>query len=292
MSPTHFLKAGVLYCLPQHALSRLILYATRIRLPFWKNRLIDWFVSHYDVDLAEAELHDPHAYPNFNIFFTRALKAGARPWADAAHDVCSPVDGAVSQCGAIEGDSVFQAKGREISLIELLGGSKERAAQFTGGQFLTLYLSPHDYHRVHMPLTGKLLEMIHIPGRLFSVAPFATGIIPRLFARNERVVVLFDTQAGPMAQILVGALFVSCIEAVWAGVVTPPRGKAIRIWTYGGNTPIVLERGKEMGRFNMGSTVILLFPPGRVIWHPGVVAGTPVRLGQRLGGVLESSVSC
>lgn len=284
---TDYLKSLPQYVMPLHALTGLGHRVTRIRNHAVKDLLIDTFVRLYNVDLGEAEEPNRHAYPDFNSFFTRPLRPGARPIADGQEDIACPVDGVVSQAGAIEEDRIFQAKGRSFSVRELLGGSEERAAQFAGGRFTTLYLSPRDYHRVHMPRTGGLREMIHVPGRLFGVGAHTTRAIPGVFARNERVAAIFDTDAGPMALVLVGAMFVACIETVWAGVVTPPRGRQVEVSDYrnpaGG--PIMLARGQEMGRFNMGSTVIVLFARNKAEWIPGIMPGTRVLMGQNIGRV-------
>lgn len=269
---------------------------TRTRLRAWKNWQIRWFIRCYGVDMSIAAQPDPLAYENFNDFFTRALKLHARPIVNGAHDIACPVDGAVSQMGDIQDGRIFQAKGRTFSLADLLGGSLMRAAPFRNGQFATIYLSPRDYHRIHMPLGGRLREMVYVPGRLFSVNACTTRSVPGLFARNERVIAIFDTDAGPMALVLVGALFVGGIETVWSGPVTPPfgrsrdtsaslhAGKTIQQWSYQ-DKAIRIERGAEMGRFNMGSTVIVLFGAGRSAWRPGLNAGTAVRMGELLGKV-------
>lgn len=281
-----YLKSLALYPLPHHLLSRLVFAMTRARIPVWKNLLIDGFLRRYRVDLSEAQQSDPHAYPDFNGFFTRALRPGARPIADRPGDVCCPVDGTVSQAGMISAGRLFQAKGRDYSLVQLLGGSQERAAPFAGGCFVTLYLSPRDYHRVHMPCTGRLQETIHVPGRLFGVSPHCVRAIPNLFARNERLVSIFDSEAGPLAVIMVGALFVASLETVWSGTVTPLPGRRGGIVDYRSATPIQLHRGQELGRFNMGSTVIVLFAEGRVALDPGLNPEAPVRMGQRLGQIV------
>ena len=270
--------------LPQRLLTRLSYRLTRLRTPWLKDRLIRWFIQHYQVRLAEAQEPDPRAYPDFNAFFTRALRPGARPIAPGDRVVCCPVDGAISQIGKATADTLLQAKGRNFSLTALLGGDPERAKPFQNGGFATLYLSPRDYHRIHMPLTGQLREMAHIPGKLFSVSPLTTQLVPELFARNERVVTRFDTALGPMALVLVGAINVASIETVWAGVITPPLGTAIRCWDYPavGQGAVRLDKGAELGRFNMGSTVIVLFGPNAVRWATELRAGSAVKMGQRL----------
>ena len=272
------------YLVPQHLLSRCVGWIAENRADWIKNTFISHFVQRYQVDMAEAEEENPLAHENFNAFFTRALKEGARPVdADAASIVC-PADGAISQLGAISGDAVFQAKGHYYSLNELLGGNAERAQPFLNGTFATVYLSPKDYHRVHMPFTGTLREMIHVPGDLFSVNTRTAENVPRLFARNERVVAIFDTEIGPMAVVLVGAMIVASIETVWAGLVAPAR-RQVRVTDYRGNArpPIVLGKGTELGRFRLGSTAIVCFGPGTVAWDEQFRDGSPTRMGERLG---------
>ena len=275
---------GAQSLLPQRLLTRLTYRLTRLQTPWFKDTLIRLFIRHFRVNLTEAVESNPRAYRHFNAFFTRALKPGARPIAPGDRVVCCPVDGAVSQIGVAEADTLVQAKGRTFSLTALLGGA-EQAKPFQGGAFATLYLSPRDYHRIHLPLAGQLREMAHIPGQLFSVSPLTARMVDGLFARNERVVTRFDTPAGPMALVLVGAINVASIETVWAGVITPPLGKTIRRWDYppDGAGAVRLKKGAEMGRFNMGSTVIVLFGPGQVRWEREIVPGATVRMGQRLG---------
>ncbi|EAR21235.1 archaetidylserine decarboxylase [Nitrococcus mobilis] len=277
-----WLKALPLYPLPQHALSRLVLHAARARNKHWKNALIRWFVRTYQVDLGEAGEPDATAYPDFNSFFTRTLRPDARPLPKDPATLICPADGVISEIGRIDDAHLLQAKGRHFSVGELLGGDNQLATRFHGGHFVTVYLSPRDYHRVHMPAAGELRTMIHVPGRLFSVAPHTVRTIPRLFSRNERVVSLFDTAHGPLAVILVGAICVASIETVWAGVVTPPRGRRLRRWHYP-PPRYRLARGEELGRFNMGSTVIVLVGPERVSWRDDLAATQPVRMGQALG---------
>lgn len=278
-----YIKALPQYLMPGHLLSRLIHRFTRIRHPRIKNPFTRWFIGQFRINLDEAMESDPNAYEHFNAFFTRELKPGVRPIVEGENTVACPVDGAISQAMPIREGRVFQAKGHDYSLETLLGGSAERAAPFQGGIFTTIYLSPRDYHRIHMPVTGTLKEMVHVPGRLFSVNPATTRVIPGLFARNERVVSIFDTEFGPMAMVKVGAVNVGSIETVWAGEVTPPAGRTVRSWSYQGNEAITLEKGKEMGRFNMGSTVILVFGPDAVEWAEGIETEQKVRLGQLLG---------
>jgi phosphatidylserine decarboxylase len=256
--------------------------ATRIRWRPLKDLLIRSVIRHYRVDMTEAQEPDPSAYGSFNEFFTRSLRRSARPLADQQEAVICPADGALSQLGSIANGRVFQAKARDYSLLELLGGRADWAGRLDGGTFATIYLSPRDYHRVHMPLPGTLREMIHVPGRLFCVNPITTFLVPRLFGRNERVLCLFEGDAGPMALILVGAIFVGSMETVWAGQVTPA-GERKPSRHYEDKAAIRLEKGAEMGRFNMGSTVILLFPPDTVVWDPKLKPGERLHMGQRIG---------
>ncbi|HLA31305.1 MAG TPA: archaetidylserine decarboxylase [Pseudomonas sp.] len=272
------------YLLPHHLLSRLIGYAADCRAAWFKNRLIGWFAKQYQVDMSEAQIEDLNAFEHFNAFFTRALKPGARPLEQSPDAVLCPADGAVSQLGKIEHGRVFQAKGHSFSLVELLGGDSERASPFMGGSFATIYLSPKDYHRVHMPLAGTLREMVYVPGRLFSVNQSTAENVPELFARNERVVCLFDTERGPMAVVLVGAMIVASIETVWAGLVTPPK-RSLKTFRYddAARAPIALDKGAELGRFKLGSTAIVLFGADQVQWAQELLAGSPVQMGQLLG---------
>ena len=238
------LKAGLQHPLPQHAISRLVHWITRIRTPAFKNLLIRRFIRRFGVDMSEAIASEPGAYPCFNAFFTRALRQDARPISADAGSIACPVDGRISQIGAVDRENILQAKGRTYSVLELLAGNAELAGKFTNGEFATLYLSPRDYHRIHMPLDGNLQKMLYVPGRLFSVNPPTTRVVPNLFARNERVITVFDTAAGYMAVILVGALNVGSIETVWAGEITRPRGTAVRAWQYT-RDEISLKKGAE-----------------------------------------------
>ena len=234
--------------------------------------------------MGEALEPDPTGYTSFNDFFTRALRPEVRPIALETDVIVSPADGIVSQIGNLRDERIMQAKGQDYSVLELLGGSHQRSTIFHNGKFCTIYLSPRDYHRVHMPEDGKLEEMIYVPGRLFSVSPPSLETIPRLFSRNERVAAIFQTGRGPMALVLVGAINVAAIETAWSGLVTPPPGTCIRSYQYrNSDHKVNLRRGREMGRFNMGSTVILLLPPDVVDWDPQLCPGTPVKMGQRLG---------
>ncbi len=272
------------YLLPHHLLSRAIGCIAECRATWLKNPLINWFVKQYQVDMSEAQVEDPTAYENFNAFFTRALKDGARPLDETPGTVLCPADGAVSQLGPIEHGRLFQAKGHSFSAVELLGGDTERAAPFMGGEFATIYLSPKDYHRVHMPLAGTLKEMVYVPGRLFSVNQTTAENVPELFARNERLVCIFDTERGPMAVVLVGAMIVAAIETVWAGQVAPP-ARLLKTTRYdaASRAPVELAKGAELGRFKLGSTAIVLFGPNQVKWAEHMVAGSATRMGERLG---------
>ncbi len=268
------------YLLPHHLVSRAVYAMTRWRSPLAASA-IRAFIKHFKVDMTEAVESSPDAYATFNAFFTRALKPELRPLAEGESVVASPADGTISQLGRIEDGRIFQAKGHEYSLVDLLGGDLGRADAFRNGQFVTIYLSPRDYHRIHMPLAGELKQMVHIPGRLFSVNPVTVARVPRLFARNERVVALFETREGAMGMVLVGAINVAAIETVWSGLVTPPHGHEIAVWHYGEHVQVNLPRGAEMGRFNMGSTVILLLPEN-MRFRPDLCSGTSVRMGEPL----------
>jgi phosphatidylserine decarboxylase len=269
------------YLLPQHALSRLVLRATRVRVQWFKDLLVRGFLGLYAIDMTDAVHADPLSYGSFNEFFTRALKPGARPIAAAAEAISCPVDGAVSEAGTIDGELLIQAKGRRYRLQELLA-AQPWARDFEGGSFATIYLAPFNYHRVHMPLRGDLADTVYVPGRLFSVNTVTAAYVPRLFARNERVLTLFDTAFGRVALVLVGALNVGSMATVWAGDITPA---ARRVVTRLPARPVSLDKGEEMGRFNMGSTVILLFQKDRARWHPHVRAGATVKLGESLGSL-------
>ena len=274
------LLTSLTYVLPHRLLSSLARRLAYSTSPGTKQWLIDTVTRKFDVDLSEAAESDPRAYPSFNAFFTRALKPGARVADPDPRALLMPADGHISQCGAIEDGRIFQAKGQSFTAAELLGDADD-AAPFLDGSFATVYLSPRDYHRVHMPWTGTLRETVHVPGRLFSVGPDAVANVPRLFARNERLVCHFDTDFGPMVSVMVGALLVSGVETVWSGEEIPPYGTAITRKDYRGKG-ITLERFAEMARFNYGSTVIVLLPPGVATLSPELRAESPVRLGQRL----------
>ena len=269
------------YLLPQHLLSVCMHRLTRSEVRWFKNAFIRFICWKFKVDISEAASADLADYSSFNAFFTRRLRDGIRPLADG-NKVVSPVDGAVSQLGPISDGRIIQAKGRDYSVTELLGGDEKLAAQFEAGQFATIYLSPKDYHRIHMPVSGQLQSMRYVPGKLFSVNPRTARAVPDLFARNERVVTVFDTQFGPLVQVLVGAIFVGSMETVWAGQITPPYGKAVEEWTYIGDDAIHLNKGQEMGRFNMGSTVVMLLPPGMPAFSDNWQPGSKIQLGQAM----------
>lgn len=275
--------AALQYALPKQSMTRLAHFVANARWGSVTQRIIADFVRRYGVNMAEAQHSDIGHYATFNEFFTRALRPDARPLAQA--DLVCPVDGAISQCGAIEGEQIFQAKGHTYSATALLGGDAALAARFGGGTFATIYLSPKDYHRIHMPLAARLLRMLHVPGQLFSVNPATARSIPGLFACNERVVCVFESDFGaghgvqPWALVLVGATIVGSMATAWHGVVNPPRPGALREWDYsGGHT--TLGQGQEMGRFLLGSTVVLLLPPGLVALNPQWTPGLPVRLNE------------
>ena len=270
------------YLIPQKYLTAFAGWVATRQWGRYTTRLIAWFVGRYQVNMDEAAEPDIAAYPSFNAFFTRALRADARPL--AADDFVCPVDGAVSQCGAIEGDRIFQAKGHSYTCTALLAGDSAAAAQFQGGSFATIYLSPRDYHRIHMPCDGTLRRMVYVPGDLFSVNPTTARGVSGLFARNERLVCHFDTAHGPMALVLVGATIVGSMATVWHGVVNPPRRPRVTTWVYGsdGIAAPFLRKGAEMGRFLLGSTVVLLWPQGALALHPAWRAASPVRMGEAM----------
>lgn len=270
--------------LPHHALSQFMSKLTHCENKAFKNFLIRQISTHYGVNWDESISQDLNVFKSFNEFFTRELKPNARPLTLEKGAIASPADGVVSQAGKITQGDIFQAKGKSFTVSDLLGGDAQRAEKFNDGTFTTIYLSPKDYHRLHMPLTGTLREMVHIPGRLFSVNNATTKAVPRLFARNERVVAIFDTEIGQMALILVGAIFVSSIETVWHGVVTPPTIKTLRTWHYENNAP-KLEIGAEMGRFNMGSTIIVLFEKDKMAWNADFNSGKTVKVGEKIGQI-------
>lgn len=277
---------------PQRLITALMHRLTRVRFRPWKSLQIRWFIRRYGVDMSEALEPEPRAYEHFNAFFTRALRAGCRPLDAEAGAILCPADGRVSEIGDIRGGRILQAKGRCYSLRALLGGDARRAAPFEDGRFATVYLAPRDYHRVHMPMDGRLREATYIPGRMFSVNFATARVVANLFARNERLVCVFDTRLGPMALVLVGAMIVAGIETVWSGPVTPPHGATMRTWRYDGEAGAIrLAAGDEMGRFNIGSTVIVLLPAGETTWRSNLKAGSEVRVGEALGRALKT-VGC
>jgi phosphatidylserine decarboxylase len=268
------------YLLPKKALTAFAGWVAGARWGSATTAIIRWFIGKYQVNMEEAANPDPASYASFNEFFTRALKEGARPLA-ATPWIC-PVDGAISQSGAIEKDQIFQAKGHHYSTTALVGGDATLAAQFDNGTFATIYLSPRDYHRIHMPCDGTLRRMIYVPGDLFSVNPTTARGVPGLFARNERVVCVFDTAHGPMVLTLVGATIVGSMATVWHGVVNPPRLPQVTEWHYDPSA-VVLAKGEEMGRFLLGSTVVMLFPAATMQLTPTWAPAIPVRLGEEMG---------
>jgi phosphatidylserine decarboxylase len=274
------------YIVPHHLFSRLVGFLAETRFGPIKNTFITQFAKHFQVNMREAKIEDLSAFDNFNDFFTRELKDNARPITEEKNAIANPADGAVSQLGPIKDGSIFQAKGQSFGVVDLLGGDSQRALPFMNGDFSTIYLSPKDYHRLHMPLKGTLREMIYVPGDLFSVNPTTAQNVPSLFSRNERVVAIFDTEAGPMAMVLVGAMIVASIETVWSGLVTPPKRELKTFdYTAAAREPIVLEKGQEMGRFKLGSTVVLSFGTDVMNWADKYKEGTPTRMGETLGFV-------
>lgn len=274
--------------IPQHALSRLIHALARVRAPFFKNALIRAFVRGFKPVMSDAQQPDPLAYETFNAFFTRELAPGVRPLPQDPMLVASPVDGTISQIGYLDGQSLLQAKGRHFSLAALLAGTAAEAREFEGGAFATLYLAPYNYHRIHMPLDGALRTTRHVPGRLFSVNAVTAAGVNGLFARNERVVCAWNDGQQSFSMVLVGALFVGSISTVWHGEITPPTRTAVREFAPVGAADARRARGELMGWFNMGSTVILLFPKGRVQWSAQLASGMAIRVGQPLGQLQSS----
>lgn len=270
------------YIIPHHLLSLAMYKLTRTEIVWFKNLFIRFIVKQYKVNVAEAAQTDLSLFPSFNAFFTRELRTGARTIAEGQHTVVSPVDGVISQLGPIKAGQIVQAKGFDYSVLSLLAGDVALANEFEQGQFATIYLSPKDYHRIHMPLTGTLREMIYVPGKLFSVSPRTARTVPDLFARNERVITVFDTEQGPLVVVLVGAIFVGSMETVWAGQITPPYGKQIQRWTYNDSSAITLNKGEELGRFNMGSTIVMLLPKQSELLLSHWSAQSPIQLGQAM----------
>lgn len=273
---------GFQYLVPQHALSRAAGWLANTRIRWIKNPFTRWFVKRYNINMEEALETNPCNYLTFNDFFTRALKPGVRPVCTQEGAIVSPADGAISQIGDIKQGRIFQAKGQDYSLLELIGGDARLAAEFEDGKFAVVYLSPKDYHRVHLPLAGTLKSMTHVPGELFSVNDTTAENVPRLFARNERVVCIFATAAGPMAVILVGAMIVASIETVWAGQVTP-EPRTIRTTQYSEKELYQFETGDEIGRFKLGSTAIVLFGKEAMDWDDQYRAASATRMGEKIG---------
>ncbi len=271
------------YFIPKQALTALAGRIASARGGRLTTRLIKWFVGRYGVNMAEAANPDIASYATFNDFFTRSLRGNARPLAPA--DLVCPVDGAISQFGPMVGDQIFQAKGHSYSSTALVGGDAALAARFEGGSFATLYLSPKDYHRIHMPMEGRLSRMIYVPGELFSVNPTTARGVPGLFARNERVVCVFESERGPFVLVLVGATIVGSMATVWHGVVNPPRAGEIRTWNF--ELELVLKQGEEMGRFLLGSTVVMLFPKGPLAFNPAWAPGGAIRMGEVMANHAE-----
>lgn len=277
------LKIALQYMMPKHLLSRLVGKLAAAELGMVTTSVIKWFIKQYKIDMSEAAQSEPEAYASFNAFFTRALKPGIRPLCDDDDYIVHPVDGAVSQCGPIKSGRIFQAKGHDYSALALLGDQVDDAKRFEGGDFATIYLAPKDYHRIHMPIKGTLSKMTYVPGELFSVNPLTAENVPGLFARNERVVAIFETEIGPIAMVLVGATIVASIETVWAGTVTPPTGKKVFTWDYPTEGPeaLTLDKGEEMGRFKLGSTVVMLFAKDAIEeFADGVKPKAVTRMGQ------------
>jgi len=274
------------YILPKQALTVFAGKIAGAQAGHLTTRLIRWFVARYEVNMAEAANSDIASYQSFNEFFSRPLRDGARPLAKA--DFICPVDGVISQFGAIERDQIFQAKGYHYSTTALVGGDAELAAKFQDGSFATLYLSPKDYHRIHMPCDGKLTRMIYVPGELFSVNPTTARGVPGLFARNERVVCVFETKQGPLILVLVGATIVGSMATVWHGIVNPPRTGQVREWQYQ-NQPLMLKKGEEMGRFLLGSTVVLLFPKNTLTFNSDWSPARAVKMGEMMGSKPKSA---
>lgn len=276
------LKVLSQYLIPQHGISLLMGKIAESESSSVKNTFINWFIKQYGIDMSIAERETAEEYKTFNDFFTRSLKEGVRPIDEDSDSIVNPADGKVSQLGKIENGFIFQAKDHLFSAKTLLGGDEELAKPFKNGEFATIYLSPKDYHRVHMPMDGRLTKMIHVPGNLFSVNPLTARNVPNLFARNERVVAMFDTEIGPMAMVLVGATIVGSIETVWHGTITPPTRDKLKVWDYPVEGEFSLKKGQEMGRFKLGSTVVLLFPENSMEWEKGMKAHAPTVMGTTL----------
>ncbi len=273
--------------IPQHLLSRLIGRLAECENPAIKNYIIKSFAKQFNVDLSEAKIEQAEGFSHFNDFFTRELKEGMRPICPLEDSIVSPADGAVSELGDIDLGSIMQAKGQYYSLVDLLAGDLDATDTYLGGKFATIYLSPKDYHRVHMPVDGRLTKMSYVPGRLFSVNQATANQIPGVFARNERLICHFESEQGPFVLILVGAMIVAGIETVWAGQVTP-LSATVQHQKYGNGDHIELKKGEEMGRFKLGSTAIILFPKGRNEWSTALKNGTPLKMGETIGSLSPS----
>ena len=279
------LKITLLHCLPQHALSRLVHLLTRIEFKPFKNLLIRLFIHAFHVDMSIAEQENPDDYKSFNAFFTRKIKKDLRKKITDDNFILSPVDGAISQIGYINKYQLLQAKNKNYTLEQLLGGDSDLADDFLNGSFATLYLSPRDYHRIHMPVTGRLIKSIYVPGNLFPVNQIGVENVEQLFSRNERFISIFETRLGLMAQIMIGAVLVGSMETVWLGEITPSKKRELTVTEYTEN-PIKLNQGEEFGRFNMGSTVILLFQKEKLSWLPDIKKDHPIEVGQLLANTI------
>jgi len=281
------IKITLQYLMPKHAISRLAGKFAAAKAGWLTTKVIRWFIKSYDINMAEARFKNAEDFTTFNDFFTRELAEGARPIDNNPRALCYPVDGAISQQGDITQGKLIQAKGFNYSLTTLLGGNAEDATAFEEGKFSCIYLAPKDYHRIHMPMAATLRKMIYVPGDLFSVNPLTANNVPNLFARNERVVTIFDTKHGSLAMVLVGATIVASIETVWAGTITPPAGKDIFTWDYPkeGVDAIHLNKGDEMGRFKLGSTVVSTFSPNMIEFNNTAKSGTVTRLGEHYGDI-------
>lgn len=284
------IKIAVQYAMPKHALSRLVGKLAAARMGWLTTKLIDIFINAYKINMSESKLKKASDFATFNDFFTRELEDGARTIEPDADTLCYPVDGAISQQGDIVEGKLIQAKGFDYSLTSLLGGDARTSAPFQNGKFSCIYLAPKDYHRIHMPMAATLREMIYVPGELFSVNPLTANNVPDLFARNERVVTVFDTEHGSFAMVLVGATIVASIETTWAGTITPPAGKDIFRWQYPakGIDAITFEKGDEMGRFKLGSTVVTTFAPNMVEFADNAGPETVTRLGEHYARLITT----
>lgn len=276
------LKIAFQYALPKHGVSKLVGYLAKAKLGFVTTALVKGFIKAYKINMSEAKYSDPAHYDTFNDFFTRELEEGVRPLVAGDDKLAHPVDGTVSQLGPIKDGTLVQAKNHYYSVLELVGGDQDLADKFEDGDFATIYLAPSDYHRLHMPIDGTLTDMVYVPGDAFSVNPLTAENVPNLFARNERVVCIFDTPVGAMAMVLVGATIVRSIETVWAGEITPPRGKDVNRWRYSkdGADSVELQKGDEMGRFKLGSTVVCLFAKDKVELLESLESGSVTRMGE------------